>query len=443
MKELETIYVYDPEKLPKAKIEIQIAKRAEESGIVSEYGESIFDFDWGKDILESPEPPNVVVSDRPYVQADPTDMLQFLEAVSGSKIHYVHKGIWQNTLDRYLEHYYRLVRKKEAGQRQNPELPKILETKMTSYFDTAEGRKKPIPPVVRHTVCMSREVLENWRAQDHVVIPNAGKAYLNYACRWLFTKDGAPLQPWSLFYDGLLLRVKNKKAEKPEPITLVRDFSLCDYLDHEMLTGISLSIEITAVLLEFFDIPLRERALDAFEEHALPTVVRSREPFARISAARNFFQQILMECNTAYYHWRSSIRTGEIPDAEWEGMVSQAVRHVDLLKRRRLRLDVPERDTDRAIAHIEGLLSKVVSPVNLPEYVKNPEHGLAAFCNPKHPNTGYFLRELKKKDAMQITEIPRCRRKEHELFRDVHARVKRAIEKALEEELKSPEDKAE
>lgn len=496
------IYIYNPEHQEelqkKYKLKVKVGNRPVEENEEVYREERIFDFDWEKDLLQTPAPNAFVpwysfensekqvdtgagdqiksteekpseeksTEEKPpnedalweymkigmgnwlpdykaVVQADPMDILEFSEPVQGFKKHCAHKLIWRNTLDRYLEHYYWLTRKKERRQGKAFVVPKVMERKLAAYFDTHKSRKKPMPSIVSDTVDMREEVLDVRKTGEELVISAFGKAHLNHACRWLFTKDGAPLQPYSLFYDGLLVRVEDKEETQTETVTLVPDFSLCDYMDHEMLTGISLSIEITAVLLEFPDPWLREKALDAFENGALPTVVKSRELFTRISAARNFFQQILMEQSVGYYNWHASSHTSRIPDKKWNEMVERAAWHVDLLKKTMVMRDTPANETDRAIEHLEALLSKVDKPVNLPEYVKRPKHGLAAFCNPAHHKINWFLKELKKKDAMQITKIPRCRRDEHDLFRDVHARVKRAIEQALEEAVKRREEKTE
>lgn len=456
MSRLDGVHVYDPDVSPKNEtakgIKTQIS-RPENGSTASWAGESIFDFDWGKDILESPKPPEVIESFSPleedrlvfgydrktytYVQADPRDKLRFLEPVAGTKEHYVNKQIWQNTLDRYLEHYYRLVKRKAGTLYQTSEMHEVLTGRLERYYDAASDRQKPIPPVVKRTVFLDKSIVDE-QSRNYAMISHMGKAYLNQACRWLFTKDKA-LHSTSLFYDGLPLRVKVKTEEGTKCIALVEDFSICDYMDHEMLTGISLSIEITAVLREFLDKSLQERALAAFEKTALPRVVKSRQLFTRISAARNFFQQFLMEQNTDYYRWTTSIRSDRISEEEWDAMVLRAGRHLDILESRPMGLDVPEEETDRAIAHLEHLLSKVEVPVNLPKYAKAPEHGLAAFCNRNHYKIASFLDDLKDKDAERITQIPRRRSEAHILFQRVRAMVKMAIGKALEEALKAQE----
>ena len=453
MSRLDGIHVYDPDRPPKCDLGVHLIRKEVTVDGNSQYGGSIFDFEWGKDILESPKPPEVMDAFEPladdrfvfgydrktytYVQADPMDKLRFLEPVAGAKDHYVNKQIWQNTMDRYLEHYYRLVKRKAGGDGYTFPMPKVMENKLTSYYDTAKTRRKSMPRIIAHTVSMDSSVLEK-KDQDFVTISCAGKAYLNQACRWLLTK-GKALHSKSLFYDGLPLRVKYKTEEGTKCITLVEDFSICDYMDHEMLTGISLSIEITAVLREFLDESLRERALAAFAETALPRVVRSRQLFTRIAAARNFFQQFLMEQNKDYYRWTTSIRSHELSEEEWNAMVLRAGQHLDILESTPLRLDVPEEDTDRAISHLERLLSKVEKPVNLMEYGKAPKHGLAAFCNENHHKIKNFLDELKDKDTKRITQIPRRRSEAHILFQSVHEMVKAAIEKAWEEELEAQE----
>ena len=66
-------------------------------------------------------------------------------------------------------------------------------------------------------------------------------------------------------------------------------FDLEDYIAHELKTGISLSTEITAIVLEL-DEEIRDVVLNEFYQSALRDIVRFPFPFARIAAARNYFQ---------------------------------------------------------------------------------------------------------------------------------------------------------
>lgn len=81
-------------------------------------------------------------------------------------------------------------------------------------------------------------------------------------------------------------------------------FQLEDYVAHELKTGISLSTEITAVVLELEE-AIREIALNKFFETALEDIVQFPFPFARISTARNFFQQISSEWSREKHLWNN------------------------------------------------------------------------------------------------------------------------------------------
>lgn len=402
-----------------------------------EMNSHVLDFDWEKDIQTTPIPRPYIYDHRPkdprytncsflgepnpLVQADPDDMLVLSHRPMGKTTYHAHTLLWNNTLDHYLYAYYHLAKKKYENENVLYELPYESQEKIFNYIETSANRRKKLLPglVLGTSNCYS--------STDKQIISIsrfASSSSINTILRWLWTPSNASSQESSLFYDGLIFHLKDESTAESEPVP---PFTLVDYIEHELITGISLSIEITSVLLEIDDPALREAAFSAFVDNALNLAVASPLFFTRNTAARNFIHQIIMESNKQQYEWRENITTPFIPSQQWEDAVQRARNHTEILK------IVPDDDydtvsqIDSALGQITTLLSQVKSPVNLPSYVEKPTHGLAAFCHPNHKNIAYFLNKLGNTDMNQPAQISRCRTKEHQLFMKVHAKVKTAL----------------
>jgi hypothetical protein len=269
----------------------------------------------------------------------------------------------------------------------------------------------------------------------------------NLLWRWLRVSDNAEHEKKSLAFDGLLLWLlvntdleykpdnesktpKNKPGDNQKKsrkmVCPVENFTLIDYIYHEMYTGISLSIEITAVLLEFEDEILAEEALKAFQKHALKDIVFSPMLFTRICAARHFFQQILMEKMVDQYGWTSLEKSVQDEERQWKQRVNRACAHIGSAYKPVL-CYVQDLEIDEALMHLTMLITKMKQPVDLFGYVNNPEHGLAVFCNPNHKNAKFFLDELKTGQEQKLQKDRRSSRREIRLFRKVHEMVRKAI----------------
>lgn len=409
------------------------------------------DFDWEKDIQSAFEPPSYTVQPRPVnptdpkddrywpvggdsfrlVQADPDDILHLSDQVLGERHYHVNKMIWMNTVDRYLFQYMLLAQRQNGYKEILLELPDVLQRKYNNYFDTSESRKKPIPPFIQLQKPDNKDS-ENGSAIRCVVPIFAQSAYQNLICRWLWSQSNSVDQQSSMYYDGIIMRLEGDG--KNSVIDFVPKFSLMDYIQHEMLTGISLSIEMTAILLEIEDDDLKELALeafctkpmDSFERTPLDICARSPLLFTRNTVARNYFQQIILETATQKYEWKKTANRNILLR---EDTVKRAAKHVEILIPRINWEDVPDNQIQEAIDQIYKMLSQVTIPVNLPAYVMKPKHGLAVFCHPNHKNIEFFLQELAEKDRNRITSIPRWRTKAHKWFKKVHSSVKSAINK--------------
>lgn len=402
-----------------------------------EMNSHVLDFDWEKDIQATPIPIQYIYDHRPkdprringsflgepnqLVQADPDDILVLSHKPKEKNTYHAHTRLWNNTLDHYLYAYYHLTKKKYGNENVLYELPYESQGKFINFIETSANRRKKLLPglVLGTSNCHSsvgNEVISVSRF--------ASSSTINTLLRWLWTPSNASSQESSLFYDGLVFRMDDESTAANDPVP---PFTLIDYIEHEQITGISLSIEITSVLLEIDDPALREAAFSAFVDNALDLAVASPLLFTRNTAARNFIQQIIMESNSQQYEWRENFTTPFISTQQWQDAVQRARNHTEILRI----TPYDDYDTvsqiDSALDQIITLLSQVKSPVNLPSYVEKPTHGLAAFCHPDHKNISYFLNKLGNTEMNRPAQIPRCRTKEHQLFMKVHTKVKTAI----------------
>lgn len=125
---------------------------------------------------------------------------------------------------------------------------------------------------------------------DNPVAP----AIFNVFCHGLFPKANDKETRWNPHVNSQLYKLEGCgndtiPAFKPE-----------DYIAYELMTGLSLSVEITAVLLEI-DQEIRDFAFYWFCEYALEDLVRIPFLYARATAARNFFLQVNLDWTKAKY----------------------------------------------------------------------------------------------------------------------------------------------
>lgn len=404
---------------------------------------SIFELNWEQDFPDNP----ILPSHASLIETDPLDSLVFTENILHRKNHHASKAIWLHTFDRYIYEYFCLAMQKNRGAKTEFALPCTanIDTKIASYFSSSKKRRKQLPVNLSTLVSVKEADIPASVSTKYISDKFALPAYLNCLCRSLITSKGATAQESSLFFDGLMY----KEKEAPG---IVPAFSMEDYIVHEMITGIGLSIEIASVLLEFEDPDLRKRAFSSFAESALPILVRSHLFFTRNTVARHYFQEIQLEENIRKYQWNRIVQPDVFGEQDWRFVTDKALLHTQILAR-----DVTFRVYDRsdghnsqeitqlyfsvpydniavdnsqlssALLHIEQLISKVHTPVNLLDYTKNPTHGLAVFCHPSHKNVDYYLDQLSRMDGNDTVKPPRCRSDADKVFSMVHKAVREAI----------------
>lgn len=428
----------------------------------------IFELNWEHDLQHIQEPAAYLLSDQfsdiesqtdyrkyPLVQADPEDKICFSKKILGKYEHRSNKLIWMSTLDRYLRQYYLLARKKEEIEydhirMQRVRIPYYVHDEYLDYL--TRRNKYPVCYDIRFFEQVIGETPKDVEFLFYNIPRFAGSSYLNHICHSIYTRKNADDDRYSLFSDGLKFSLQGIE-------NFIPSFGLVDYFEHEMTTGLSLSIEIASVLLEFKDDGLRQKAWVAFCEKVLPRIIHSQLFFTRNTVARHFFQQILMEQQINDYRWHP-----EGVGSDMKGVQNRALSHTELIwseqeflsynfskKKTSVfrgniyppRIKVPAEQIDEALEHLWMLLSIVTQPFNLCYYgenkvmdVKESKH-LAVFCNPNHKNVQKYLDDLTElvatRDQMENLKrgekypMPRKRDNAHTTFRMVHSAVRKMI----------------
>lgn len=386
------------------------------------------------------KPGEGVMVSWPVVQADPNDKILLAE-VDGEKIIHAHPWIWRHTIDQYLYHYNLLLDQQMQFGSELTEACGVVDSMLHQRVITGTERRKPLPPMIAYEPfgMSNKRAKQSWKIQAPKLTKNA---HHNLLARWLEVRKNDEKRMGSLYFDGLPLHIEDRGDGKSvEFVRAAGQFTLADYIWHELMTGISLSIEIAAVLLEFENDLQREDALQWFKEDALPWVVASPMIFTRICAARCYFHQIQMDNFLEGYLWRGgdmadgeqmqrvrakmlvldaltaceAIRTVEGEQETWQGVTRPVFERV---------LD---EDLEPALEHLADQIKRMKKPVDIFAYVDHPEHGLAIFCNPEHSNMQVYLKALKVGQEKKRSYGPDSKTMEFALFRKVHAMVREAI----------------
>lgn len=363
------------------------------------------------EILFQP-PKNPMVASSLLIEADPKDYFEFYHSIAGMCKCRVTKELWRHTIDTYLFHYYQIAQERDKDSDFQLFLTDKLYDAYDNYIANSDNSKKQFYVDMDYF----RLVTEGSK-QSYFKTPKFTVAtYLNILFRTLFCRAKSYKQQETVYYDGLLVRNVAARALLPK-------FSIEDYMEHEYQTGISLSIEIAAVLLEFQNKDLALKALDAFADSLLFQIVKSPLIFTRNAVARSFFQQILMELEIQRYRWSGNGDLWQFSDSEWKAVIKRAMMHCNVLASPIYTISIPIEQQQETLEHLQGLLAKLRKPVNIEEYVESPTYGLAAFCVPDHPNVNYFLEKLNYATKNEPFEIPRCQGYKAKLFAKVHQTV--------------------
>ena len=233
------------------------------------------------------------------IGADPCDKITFQFKDEDAVTYQMHSASWLWSIDYLLHRYLTLaLRDLDAGTKMLKVPLGILDRYM-NYKVAASSRQKDLSA---HTPKYLEQPSRTKFPYDsdgylHCKVPRFFEpSNLNRYCQELFVRPNNSTYLNSPGRDGILFQT--------EELTSMPAFDLEDYIAHELKTGISLSTEITAIVLEL-DEEIRDVVLNEFYQSALRDIVRFPFPFARIAAARNYFQQIISEWTREKYNWNT------------------------------------------------------------------------------------------------------------------------------------------
>ena len=244
------------------------------------------------------------------IVAEREDILSLKLAGDSEKTIYMHPHAWMRSLDYLLYRYLTLV---------------LYDSHDFHYSSTI-----CVPVEIREKYQKYRHAWKKRQHKDHEFIlpdyyikPHNGSLVTSDTDgKYEYFKTDNPVAPaiLNVFCHGLFPRAKkNNKQRDPHVNAQLYQLNSCgldtipsfkpeDYIAYELLTGLSLSIEITAILLEI-DQEIRDLALDYFCKYAIMDLVRIPFPYARSTAARNFFIQVNLEWTKTKYHWSPTSST--------------------------------------------------------------------------------------------------------------------------------------
>lgn len=372
------------------------------------------------------------------IQSDPLDKIVLESANYGWKESPMSLSLWMRSIDLLLYDYF-LLAKRKGNEEIIVNFPVgVHETYInTKNAGSSSGKNLCFRP----GTVVPGQVVFNQYTVPYRICAWGPSSYVNQLSRILFLPSNSSDKHASLFHDGLKFRLGDGKPD------YVPKFKLEDFIIHELQTGISLSIEIASILLEFDDRQLRNRALKVFCQQALPIVVKSPFIYSRITASRLFFQQILF-VTTEFgnnSHYAHSLRDGS--SVYWKQLINLALSHISQLTTTAgyypvsgqgyvqfsspLNHDVSTVPDDKIevamCADIEDL-SQIKYPLNVKEILENPDGILAVFCQSAHKNVSSYLQLLAEDKAINLPIPRRSRSQEHLLFQSVHKQVRQAIE---------------
>lgn len=395
------------------------------------------------------------------VEADPSDTLKLKFSDGTIATRPMYCTAWMRSLDYLLYRYMTLTLQKQTGKLCTVFVSPAIYKKYWNYGDRSKVKKKHtftfLPEYLSQPATRTTEV----NKRDYYTFQTQccyEPAILNLFAHEIFTRSDHDRWRRNPRRDALIWTDKIYGADA------IPNYGLECFMAHELLTGISLTTEITAALLEI-DETIRTDAFEHFCEHTLNDVVRLPFPFARASAARDYFFQINLDFATEKYRWRRNY-ADDLVQHVLVNSSSIASRHIDLLhkasfcpekpyyfweqsicdteKPKELQqrpyyfgptyaMSFPKTDDpyqiDAYLKQIESYLKAAVSPLNWESIYNSPRKNLVIFANPHHKYIPLLMRYLETgfldKDYGG-DKLPLNIDAFKSLFQQVHEQVKKA-----------------
>ena len=363
-------------------------------------------------------------------KADPLDRVIFSKAVLGHREVPLDFWGWTATIDWLLYDYFLLVKRKGALEAQI-DIPLDIDNFYINHEKAAHSRKKNLS--FQLATVTHEDRCANCKTVKYKVSALGVPSYVNLLSRALYHNASARSIHTSLFYDGLKFQLDYGETD------FIPSFKLEDFIIHELYTGISLSIEVASILLEFDDPDLRKRAFRTYCEHALPTVIKSPLIYARIAASRLFLRQILSTVTALAYIPDYAADLNDDSSIYWHQLLDLAKSHIYPLTTAEgfnfiFSPDdhgiatLSEESLDTNMADVMEALSQIEYPLNLKKVLDKDNDVLAVFCQSSHRYVSSYINQLAEEASANLPVPIRTRKKEHLLFQSVHKEIRRAIE---------------
>lgn len=433
---------------------------------------SVLDVTYGPtNIVPLPEYTPLVGDYFMTVEADPCDTLKLKFSDGSIATRPMYCTAWMRSLDYLLYRYMTLTLQKQTGKLCTVFVSPEIYKKYSNYGDRSKAKKKHtftfLPEYLSQPSIRTTEVNKH----DYYTFQTQccyEPTILNLFAHEIFTRSDHNRWHRNPRRDALIW------TDKTYGTDTIPNYGLECFIAHELLTGISLTTEITAALLEI-DETIRTAAFEQFcENNTLDNVVRLPFPFARASAARDYFFQINLDFATEKYRWRRNNADNWVKQVLLRSSYV-ANNHIDLLHKASFRPELPSYfwesavgDTenvneiqqcpyyfgptyamsfpktddpyqiDAYLKQIEAYLKAAVSPLNWENICNIPRKNLVVFTNPHHKYIPLLMRYLETgflDKEYGGDKLPLNNDAFKSLFQQVHEQVKYASITAYKEDM--------
>lgn len=418
--------------------------------------QKVLGIDWVKDLESCEEPPhyffeyssgekyrNVTIS-HPLVYSDPADCM----IINGVEKHYHPTCImWEKTIDYYLDRYHRLMWEKLNEipldlKKGSPDckivyLPSPIADALRHYQKRVKKERRWIRSNTHFIKYISELSDSKQDSEDFIVMNAIAPNYLHFFCRDMTITGKAKNYRNHLECDGLKFSMEDYDDFIPE-------FSMFHYIEHEISTGVSLAIEITAILLEmknFLDSiryteDLKAYAYEIFNKELLPNLLESHLIFTRITVARRFFQQIMLETMLSMYQGNVIPAFNTQPlsvsrkDQEklWDSWIQRALSFRSFVSLTGEYTPISVEDREPALKECEDTIFCMEAPIKFSELCTATNKRLAIFCNPNHAYVDLFVQSLDERANLASDIFGRHRSSQDILFQKVYSDIRKIQE---------------
>ena len=236
------------------------------------------------------------------VTAYPKDTLTIKHGEGDEKTYRMYSAAWMRSLD-YLLYRYLILVLHDTKYSEEIKVPVEVREEYNHYLkDRSKDRRKKDHEFVLPDYYHKVDEIDTRSGDDTTgyeffkTTSPVAPAILNVFCHGLFPQANSVQVRGDPHRNAKLYELDGYENG------VIPDFKPEDYIAYELMTGLSLSIEIMAIILEM-DPKLRMDALEYFYTYDIYSVVRLPFPYARASAARNYFLQIQMYYHKNPYQW--------------------------------------------------------------------------------------------------------------------------------------------